>query len=235
MKLWFILLMLMIYFSNDVCIERIVHEDIFSLETDSKVESTDEIIASNVIQESEDEVTTVIKWMKNISDNERFADELIKTVYTEDELTNFDPRLKTIVEQNLAECVRIFDENVFYIILKSQSRYLFLEYDLTKDIHYPVNITYSDCKLLLSDFSPISLNTSTIADVKRIDSYGKYSNSAQSMQFSSAHYTIDGYRIYITYSMSKDIEPYSVEKITKDEIPHPLDEILLKQDRELLL
>lgn len=235
MKLRFIMLILMLYFSNTVCTERVALEDITSLENENKMESADEIIVVDAPQECEGEITAVMKWMKNISDNEQSADELIKTVYTEDELTNFDPRLKTIVDKNIAECVRMFDENVFYIVLKSQSRYLFLEFDLTQNIHYPVNITYSNCKLVLSDFDSILPNVSTIIDVMSIDSYGKYSSPAQSIPLSSVHYTLDGYRIYITYSMSKDTEPYLIEKIIKNEIPHSLNEILLKQDREMLL
>lgn len=237
MKIWVIVLMLMIYFSNDVCTERIVHEDTTLLETDNKVEGTDKIIVPDVIQESEGEITAVMKWMENISDNERTADELIKTVYTEDELTNFDPQLQTIMNKNLAECVRIFDENVFYIVLKSPSRYLFLEYDLTQSIYFPIYITYSDCKLTWSDFNLILPNVSTIEDLKRIDSYGRYSTDpARSIPFSSTHYTVDGYRIVVRYSMNGIIKyPYSVETVTKYEMPHPLNEILLDRDRELLL
>ncbi len=237
MKFGVIIIMILVVlgYIREGSIRETDYEYVTSLESSDKDDNTKGETNMESIQEKEQEIAAIMSSIEEISNNECHADNLIKTIYSEDELTRFDPRIKTIMERNLAECVRIIDENVFYVIFKSQSRYLFLEFDLTKDYFYPINITYSDDQLVLSDFDSVKIDVSKKEDVMKIDSYGKYSSSAQSHSFSSIHFTIDGYRVYITYAFGKNSSAdIVVENIEIEKISHPLKEILLSQDKGLL-
>lgn len=174
-----------------------------------------------------------IEYLMSIANNNLTADELIKTEYSVNMFGCFDYDLQTIMKKISAECVRMIDENNYYIIFKTQSEYLFLEFDFAQNSTYPVCIICSGNKLTLSDFDEISIGTSTKWDVVKIDPYGIYSTPNFSISSSSIHFTMDGYSIRCVYDDSTG--PAKVYSIETKQLSHTLNEILLEQDKELLI
>lgn len=171
----------------------------------------------------------IIDKIYSLADNNKLADELVKTTYTDKSLKNLSSNIYELFEEMTPECVRISeDKEVAYFVYKS---------DLG---HYAVwicSIKENDVKFIadwyfgkpiyLNEFLKLKEENATLTKVKSFDPYGDYSalylGSAKLLY--TFHYTIDGYAIRFSYKYSKisDVTLYKGKENIFDYYLLPID------------
>ncbi len=131
--------------------------------------------------------------------------ELIKTIYTEDELLEskkFNREYSKVEGLFEIECVRVIGDK-FYTILKSNNGgtlyMLFGKNDKGK--YVSEDVWYFTKKLYRQNFDALTVGSSTRLDVKMIDPFDDYfiASGLYDVNPFSTHYTVDGYIIKLEY------------------------------------
>ena len=151
-----------------------------------------------------------IRYMNNMnsiiskSDNKTPKDQLITKEFDikYSGVEWLDKTLLQIDELYNIECLRCISNDMYYSVTKdTNGAYLYLLFEKCNGVFKVIDYLYYDTVVYKSDFENLSINTSTIDEVRRIDKYGyeMLGPSTGRLPFSS-HQTIDGFRVEITYN-----------------------------------
>jgi hypothetical protein len=138
-----------------------------------------------------------------LANNEKSADELIKTVYTEDELINRYGRLSRLLQERPPECMRYSNGKIYLIYKYEDNNYLFAlyDYDLNNENPYLVAVWYLGKRLYLDDFEELYKKNAMLSEVEQVDPHwdALIRSDSSSTSINSFHFTVDGYFICLEY------------------------------------
>lgn len=190
---------------------------------------------NTIISDSEVESLGLKNEVLNLVNNYQSADELITTIYKKDELKTFIS-LKDILQKQPPECVRLSNNNLYFVYKYEGNNYLFLMYDNDDENLFPVSSWYVGKKTYCKDFENLAEKKASFNEVREFDPDGDYTSYYVSLAtpLYTMHQTVDGYLIRLDYSCGIG-EPLIIDKITKfSDEDNPIFYNLLSIDKELI-
>ena len=183
------------------------------------------------------EVKTIVSKEEVIKlvNNEKPADELIKTIYAEAELKTFI-KLSSILQERPPECARYSNDKLYLIYRYDENNYLFLMYNSIDEDSFPVSSWYLGKEMYSKDFESLADKGAPLNEVQEFDPHGDYTRlyASSATSLYTFHHTIDGYLIRLDYTSDVG-KPLAISKITKfDGEDNPIYYNLLSIDKELI-
>ena len=119
-----------------------------------------------IIEDDEVKTMSPKEEILKIVNNDKPADELIKTVYAENEIKYFI-KLSRVLQERHPECVRYSNDKVYLIYKYEEDNYLFLMYNSIEEDSYPLSWWYFGEKLYLEDFEKLYEEKASIGEIGR--------------------------------------------------------------------
>ncbi|MCL1873469.1 MAG: hypothetical protein FWF85_05055 [Clostridiales bacterium] len=164
--------------------------------------------------------------------NEKPANELIKTIYPREEIRIY--KLSQVLQVRPPECVRYSNCYIYLIYKYDEDNYAFFLYDPVKENSFPLASWFLGKRLYLDDFEKLHKEKATLFEVQQFDPDGNYTSlyAGSTTSFHTYHLTVDGYLIRLDYN-SEGLREICQITITGGE-NNKLYYNLLPIDRELL-
>ena len=140
----------------------------------------------------------ILKIVNNIALKENIITKKIN-IKTFNDINLYGNSLEEFNKVFQIECIRSNNGKYYAIFNAENNGWLYVLFELINNKYIVTDILYYEIPIYKSDFEKLIVDVSSIEDVRKIDRFGNEVLYASSIEPSSFHNTLDGYKVLIKY------------------------------------
>lgn len=140
----------------------------------------------------------ILKIVNNVALKENIITKKIN-IKTFNDINLYGSSLEEFNKVFQIECIRSNNGKYYAIFNSENNGWLYVLFESINNKYIVTDILYYEILIYKSDFEKLIVDVSSIEDVRKIDRFGNEVLYASSIEPSSFHNTLDGYKILIKY------------------------------------